>query len=203
MASVGELKESLVESLVTLWKQWTKTKERLQESRRLDRSQKRGNVLLRDGGLMRALAGRGEKKQEAIGVVLQIMAVPLEEAMLLRDNILFQMLELRDEMLANIQSSEELVEVWRTEVVELLAWKIRGGELEDGEEEAEAEEDVQVEDVPDDVEEEEEVPAKERSEEKLVEVGGEGEQGGGVEGEGGGLRKDLGGGLWGVKEPKS
>ena len=52
------------------------------------------------------------------------------------------MLELRDEMLANIQSSEELVEVWRTEVVELLAWKIRGGELGDGEEDAEAEEDV-------------------------------------------------------------
>ena len=89
MATVRALKESLVMTLVTLWKQWTKNKERLQESRRVVRSQNRGNVLLKDGGLMGASAGRGKKKEEAIDSVLRAMAVPLEEAMLMRDNILF------------------------------------------------------------------------------------------------------------------
>ena len=38
----------------------------------------------------------------------------------MRDTILFQLLEMKDEMLAIIHSSEGLVEVWRTEVEELL-----------------------------------------------------------------------------------
>ena len=83
-------------------------------------------------------------------IVLGAMVGPLDEAMLHRDEILFQLLEMRDELLAIIKSADGQIEVWRSEVEELYAWRIRGGELEVGEKDGEAKEDVEVEDVRDD-----------------------------------------------------
>ena len=53
---------------------------------------------MKEGGLGGAMGGRGKKKQEALDGVLQAIASPLDLAMLHRDNILFHMLSMRDQM---------------------------------------------------------------------------------------------------------
>ena len=55
--------------------------------------------------------------------------ISLEEAMVHRDNFLFQQAGIRDRMLSIIQGVDELREVWRDRVEELLAWTPEKGEF--------------------------------------------------------------------------
>ena len=169
------------------------------------RSQSRGHLFLRDSELVGVVVGRATKKQDIVDSMVTRVEIGLEEAMVHRDNFLFQQAGIRDRMLAVIQG----VEVWRDRVEELLAWTPEKGELVDEGGEAGAVEGAQVE------EQVEEQPTKRRKE-STNEGGGvvrEGGVGGGGGGEGGAyvaavgwgraVRKDLGGGLWGVREARS
>lgn len=64
--------------------------------RRLDRALR----LMEEPDVGRALGGRGLVKQKALDRVKDAMRVPLELAMLHKENLWFQLLSMRDEMLA-------------------------------------------------------------------------------------------------------
>ena len=110
---------------------------------------------------------------------------------------------MRDKLLSIIQGVDEPREVWREEVQELMAWTPKKGELVEEGGEAEVMRGVREEEVRGEVEEQ---PPKRRKVAVVREGGGGGgfEEGGeGSVGGGRSVRKDLGGGLWGVKEARS
>ena len=161
VASTGELKHAIEESLGCLWKQFVANKQRLQEARKLVRSQRRANKRVKDGGSKQPQPRRGKKKVAAEEDFSDILVGPLEEAELLRDNLLFQLLDLQREILAIVRSADGFVEVWTAEVQELMAWSVRGGALEDGGEGGEeAEEGSEEENVPEGPPAEEKQPSK-------------------------------------------
>ena len=153
MATIAEVKEFLLLSLGNLWEQWRENEERLHEARLIVRSLSRGHRLSRDGGMKGVVVGKGKKKNEIVESMLQDAELSLEEAMVHRDNCLFQQVGLRDKLLSIIQGVDELREVWREEVHELMAWTPEKGELVEERGEAEVMRGVQEEEVRGEVEE--------------------------------------------------
>ena len=123
----GRLKETVAFMYVVHWKQYKDGLLRLAEAKNLVVSLRVTYGELRDGGLTGVAVGRGKRKLEAVEAALEGVVERLTEAEVLRFSLHFQLRALRADMMEAVHMSEDLVQVWHSEVEELYRFCRRGG----------------------------------------------------------------------------